>query len=108
MPVPTHPLAALPSKQDFFLRLVGSYRSFVRTDDGMTPAALALGIDRPVAPQGDRGSRANSTNSRDAEDENPRCGLQKAEGVGVASFGGLTAHSTSISCGGASQIPSAT
>ena len=70
--------------QDFFLRLVGSYRKYVRRDDEITPAALALGIDRPAAgaaaalpPAGGSagGSRASSSNGREeraAEDENPR------------------------------------
>lgn len=71
------------STQDFFLRLVGSYRKYVRRDDGITPAALALGIDRPPAaaatlsPGGGSaaGSRASSVNGREeraVEDENPR------------------------------------
>lgn len=67
--------------QDFFVRLVGSYRRFVRPDDGVTPAALALGIDRPVVgpastPGGTPGggSRAGSVSGRDApEDEHQRC-----------------------------------
>lgn len=69
--------------QDFFLRLVGSYRKFVRRDDEITPAALALGIDRPPAaaaalPTANGsagGSRASSINGREeraVEDENPR------------------------------------
>ena len=71
-----------PALQDFFLRLVGSYRKFVRPDEEVTPAALALGIDRPPAaapaPGGSTGgSRASSVNGRDereraAEEENPR------------------------------------
>lgn len=79
-----HPLTAPPTQwQDFFLRLVGSYRKYVRRDDDITPAALALGIDRPPAaaaaapPAGGSagGSRASSVNGREeraAEDENPR------------------------------------
>ena len=79
------PLAAPRPPQDFFLRLVGSYRSFVRRDEEVTPAALALGIDRPWGQQGvgagsggaggsgSGASRASSTNGRDAsEEENPR------------------------------------
>jgi hypothetical protein len=69
--------------QDFFLRLVGSYRKYVRRDDEITPAALALGIDRPPAaaaamsPAGGSaaGSRASSTNGREeraVEEETPR------------------------------------
>lgn len=79
-----HPRPNPLNWQDFFLRLVGSYRKYVRRDDEITPAALALGIDRPPAaaaaamsPAGGSagGSRASSTNGREeraAEDENPR------------------------------------
>ena len=72
-----------PPPQDFFLRLVGGYRKFVRPDEEMTPAALALGLDR-VASMPDRGaaSLASSTssarsggggaNGKAAEEEIPR------------------------------------
>ena len=46
---------------------MGRYRQFVRPDDEVTPAALALGLDRPQA-----SSRSSNTSSKGAAEENPR------------------------------------
>lgn len=70
-----------PPPQDFFLRLVGGYRKFVRPDEEVTPAALALGLDRPlpaastfVSTGGDPRNGKGVGKGGSADDENPRCG----------------------------------
>lgn len=73
--------SALHHCQDFFLRLVGGYRKFVRPDEEVTPAALALGLDRSMGgslsgttgcKSGGNGGKSSSKGSA-AEEENPRC-----------------------------------
>jgi hypothetical protein len=47
---------------------VGRYRQFVRPDEDVTPAALALGLDRAVP-----SSHSSQTSSRGGAEDNPRC-----------------------------------
>lgn len=71
------------------MRLVGGYRKFVRPDEEVTPAALAIGLDRPLHSGGagmgatnanmlsaSTGSKTSSKtcskNGAAGDDENPR------------------------------------
>lgn len=64
-------IAARPLVQNFFLRLVGRYRQYVRRDEEVTFAALAIGLDR-VGSSSSRGQGAGS-GGKGGEEENPRC-----------------------------------
>ena len=59
--------------QNFFLRLVGRYRQFVRRDEEVTFAALAIGLDRVGSSSSSRGGQGGSSGSKGGEEENPRC-----------------------------------